>query len=104
MATTPAEHLREVAAVTARDRHLITQWRGQGEAMNETGDKIAALTDVACALEGAGVRYALIGGVAVGIHSGAPRATADVDLAVHSQAARSAVRATLEGVGFHFVG
>jgi hypothetical protein len=104
MATTPAEHLFAVAAVTARDRHLIMQWRGQGETMSETGDKIAALTDVARALESAGLRYALIGGVAVGIHSGAPRATADVDLAVHSQATRSVVRAALEGVGFHFVG
>jgi hypothetical protein len=104
MVTTPAESLFEVAAITARDRHLITQWRGQGESMSETGDKIAALTDVARALDGAGIRYALIGGVAVGIHSGAPRATADVDLAVDSRIARSAVRTALESVGFHFVG
>jgi hypothetical protein len=104
MVTTPAKQLREVAAVTARDRHLIAQSRHQGDAMNEAGDKIGALSDVARALGSAGVRYALIGGVAVGIHSGAPRATADVDLAVHSSAARSKVRAVLEGGGFVFVG
>ncbi len=72
--------------------------------MSETGDKIAALIAVARALEGADVRYALIGGVAVGIHSGAPRATADVDLAVDSRASRDVVRAALQRSGFQFVG
>jgi hypothetical protein len=42
MATTPAEYLIEVAAVTDRDRWLITQRRGEGDVMIETGDKIAA--------------------------------------------------------------
>ena len=72
--------------------------------MSETGDKIAALIAVARALEGADVRYALIGGVAVGILSGAPRATADVDLAVDSRASRDVVRAALQRAGFQFVG
>lgn len=72
--------------------------------MHETGDKIAALNDAARAFAGAAIPFALIGGVAVGIRSGAPRATADVDLAVPSHIAREAIRTALEGIGFHFVG
>ncbi|MCC6764918.1 MAG: nucleotidyl transferase AbiEii/AbiGii toxin family protein [Deltaproteobacteria bacterium] len=72
--------------------------------MQTTGDKIGALTDAARALNATGVRFALIGGVAVGIHSGAPRATADVDLAVLSVVDRAVVRTTLERAGFHLTG
>jgi hypothetical protein len=104
MATTPAEYLIEIAAVTDRDRWLITHRRGEGDVITETGDKIAALTDAARALGGAGVRFALIGGVAVGIHSGVPRATADVDVAVLSSAERGAVRMALERAGFRCIG
>ena len=58
MATTPAEYLIEIAAVTDRDRCLITH----RDVMVETGDKIAALTDAARALGGAGVRFAVANG------------------------------------------
>jgi Nucleotidyl transferase AbiEii toxin, Type IV TA system len=104
MAATAADRLLEIAAVAARDRFLINHARCEGDVMAETGDKIAALTDVARALVEAAIPFALIGGVAVGIHSGAPRATADVDLAVLSRTERSAIRTALEGVGFRFVG
>lgn len=106
MAVKPVEHLLEVAAVTARDRFLIGRMheRCEGDVMDETGDKIAALNDAARAFAGAAIPFALIGGVAVGIRSGAPRATADVDLAVPSGIARAAIRTALEGVGFLFVG
>ena len=50
------------------------------------------------------MRFALIGGVAVGIHSGVPRATADVDVAVLSSAERGAVRMALERAGFRCIG
>ena len=53
--------------------------------MEETPDKVAALLDAVRALEGAGIAHALIGGVAVGIHAGVPRATLDTDLAVTSR-------------------
>jgi hypothetical protein len=104
MATTPIERLWELSAATARDRHLIALWRGKDDAMTDSGDKIAALSDAAQALERAGIGYALIGGVAVGIHSGAPRATADVDLAVVSTTDRSTLRTTLETAGFRCTG
>jgi len=98
--TTAAERLAEIAAVTGRDRYLIARAGRKGDAMIEAGDKIATLVDAARALEQAGIGYALIGGIAVGIHSGSPRATADVDLAVVSTVARDRVRATLEHAGF----
>lgn len=72
--------------------------------MAETADKVAALRDAARALDAAGARYALIGGVAVGIHSGAPRATDDVDLALRSTDDRAAVVATFAAHGFRLVG
>jgi hypothetical protein len=43
--------------------------------MQPEPDKLAALTDTARALDASGVRCALIGGLAVGIHAGLPRAT-----------------------------
>ncbi|MBI1815937.1 MAG: hypothetical protein HYR72_13240 [Deltaproteobacteria bacterium] len=60
--------------------------------MSESGDKIAALLDTARVFEEIGVTCALIGGVAVGIHSGVPRATADTDIAVLSTADQIALR------------
>jgi hypothetical protein len=104
MRRTPAERLSEVAAVTSRDRHLIAHWQRKDDAMTESGDKIAALTDAAQALNDAAVGYALIGGVAVGIHSGAPRATADVDLAVLSTIPRTTIRDVLKAAGFRCTG
>jgi len=104
MATTAAERLDAIAAVTARDRVLIARCRGAGERMEHAGDKVAALAGAAGALSAVGVRYALIGGVAVGIHSGVARATDDVDLALHSTADRDAVIASLTSSGFRLVG
>ena len=68
--------------------------------MAETGDKVAGLTDTSRILAGLGVAHALVGGVAVGIHSGTPRATADTDVAVLSTADRSAISRALVGAGF----
>lgn len=72
--------------------------------MESAPDKLAALLDVARVLEAAGVRFALIGGVAVGIHSGVPRATIDTDLAVASTADRAALARALARSGFRLAG
>jgi hypothetical protein len=104
MATSPAQYLDQIAAVTARDRLLIARHRGEGARMEEIGDKVTALSDAARALEAVRASYALIGGVAVGIHSGAPRATADVDIAVHTAADRSVVSRSLTTFGFRLIG
>lgn len=72
--------------------------------MADTPDKVGALLDAVRALEGAAIPYALVGGVAVGIHSGVPRATADTDIAVRSTADRSRVTTTLIQAGFQHSG
>jgi hypothetical protein len=72
--------------------------------MSEAGEKVAALLDTARALTAAGIPYALIGGVAVGIHSGVPRATADTGVAVRSTADHAAIRRALLAAGFQCAG
>jgi hypothetical protein len=96
--------LEEIAAATRRDRLLIAAHRGKLLQMPEAPDKVAALLDTAKTLAAAGVRYALVGGVAVGIHTGVPRATADVDLAIPSTTDRDAVKAALAAAGFRLAG
>ena len=96
--------VEEIAAVSARDRWLIARGPKGGDVVAEAPDKVAALVDVARALGSAGIRFALVGGVAVGVHSGVPRATADTDLAVVSTVDRDLVTRVLTGAGFRFVG
>ena len=50
--------------------------------MVDDAGKVHALLDAVAVLDGADAAYALTGGVAVGLHSGVPRATLDTDLAV----------------------
>jgi hypothetical protein len=94
-----AAAIAEIASITLRDRRLIAAFRG-GEAMPDTADKLTALLATTRALEAAGVSHALIGGVAVGVHSGIPRATLDTDIAVASTADRDALEHALLKVGF----
>ena len=54
--------------------------------MDEGADKIGALGDAVRALEAIGAAHALVGGVAVGIRTGVPRATLGTDLTVRSLA------------------
>ena len=68
------------------------------------GDKARALLDATIALAAAGVPHALIGGVAVGVHSGVPRATLDTDLAVASTVPRQVVVSALTAEKFRLVG
>lgn len=67
--------------------------------MQPEPDKLAALIDTVRALDAAGLPYALIGGLAVGIHAAVPRATIDVDVAVHLGAGREAAVGALERAG-----
>jgi len=62
-------------------------------------DKLAALVHVSRALEAVGAPHALVGGVAVGVRSGIPRATMDTDFAVRSTIDRRAVVQALTGAG-----
>lgn len=72
--------------------------------MQPEPDKLGALIDTARALERAGVRYALIGGLAVVIHAGVARATIDVDVAAHSAAGRDIAVEALKKAGFEKTG
>jgi len=72
--------------------------------MEQTTDKVAALLDAAQVLDGLGAGYALIGGVAVGIHTGIPRATLDTDLAVISTLLRPAIIEAMQRAGFRIIG
>lgn len=72
--------------------------------MKPEPDKLGALIDTARALETAGVRYALIGGLAVGIHANLPRATIDVDVAAHLGAGRESAVNALERAGLKKTG
>lgn len=96
--------LETIARVSLRER-LLARHRAQGEGgMTGTEDKLAAVVDAVRALVLVRAPHALIGGVAVGIRSGIPRATLDVDLAVHSSCDRSTVRTAMTAAGFRFVG
>lgn len=93
-----------IAHVCARDLALIRAREGQGvEAVTEP-DKIGALVEAVRVLQGLGVGYALIGGVAVGIHSGVPRATLDTDFAVGSQVDRGSLVQAMLASGFRCTG
>ena len=59
--------------------------------MTPSSDQLQALLDLAEALHRAVIPYALIGAIAIGIHSDLPRATNDVDIAVATSVARSVV-------------
>lgn len=96
--------LQAIAAAGARERVLIAAIRGEEREMSDDAGQLTALADAVRALERAGADYALIGGLAVGIHSGVPRATLDVDLAVDSSADRTAVTAAMTSGGFTCVG
>jgi hypothetical protein len=94
--------LQAIARITARERMLIAAARGR--AMDESADKLAALADVIRALDRLGAPHAVVGGVAVGIRSGVPRATIDTDVAVRSTVARDAVIDTLVAAGLRVRG
>ena len=72
--------------------------------MDESPDKVAALADVVRTLTRLGASYAVVGGVAVGIRSGVPRATIDTDVAVRSTIGREHVIETFTEAGLRHTG
>jgi hypothetical protein len=89
-----------IAELSRRERGRIATARAGGENMDEAADKADALRDAVRALDQVPAACALIGGVAVGIRSGLPRATLDTDLAVVSTADRLEVVQALVQAGF----
>lgn len=92
-----ARTLERIAQATRRERLLIAAFEGR---IVEPGDQLAALIDTVRALRAASLPFALIGGMAVGIRSGVPRATDDIDIAVASSAPRSEVTLAMDDAGF----
>ena len=92
-----------IARVTAREHELIAASRGGGGTM-ESPDKVAALVEASRALAAIGAPHALVGGVAVGIRSGVPRATLDTDFAVYSTTDRASVVRALTDAGLALKG
>lgn len=90
--------LARISRLSSRERALAAAY-GTGDGSVEA-DKERAVADTAQALDAASVPYALIGGVAVGIHSGAIRATVDVDVAASTSSGREQAVSALEHAGF----
>jgi hypothetical protein len=96
--------VEDIAALTARERARVAMASRGRSAMTAEADKLGALVDVVRALDGMHASYAIVGGVAVGIRSGVPRATLDTDLAVTSTVPRASVVRALVDAGFEMRG
>lgn len=100
----PGSIVGRIQALSRRDRRLGEAFRHEEVRVEPEPEKLTALVDTARSLDAAGVPYALIGGLAVGIHSGTPRATLDVDVAASTRAGREKAVAALVGAGFETAG
>ncbi len=67
-------------------------------------DKLAAIAAAEAVFSEQGVPYALIGGLAVGIRSGVPRATLDVDFAIRTDTDLEQLTRRFQARGFQLVG
>jgi hypothetical protein len=97
--------LHTIADLARREQALAaTHARYPGGEVADVPDKVGAIEAATSAFRTANVPYALIGGVAVGIRSGVPRATLDVDFAVATAVDRDAVTGALASHGFRRTG
>jgi hypothetical protein len=96
--------LEAAAAATHREQILLARGTGYAEAVSELPDKLGAIAAAAAVFAENLVDYALIGGLAVGIRTGVPRATLDVDFAIATHADRLALTTRLLARGFRLVG
>jgi hypothetical protein len=87
-----------IERLCAREWRMIVASRGEGSAMPQP-EKTTALAEASAALDAIGAPHAVVGGVAVGLRSGVPRATMDVDIAVRSTVPRAAVIDALAAAG-----
>lgn len=97
------EALERAARASQREQIILSGRRRDGH-MSELPDKLGAVTDAVRVFEKQSLSYALIGGLAVGIHSGVPRATLDVDFAVPSNLNLDVLQSAFESARFACVG
>jgi hypothetical protein len=88
-----------IARLSAREWRFILAARDGSGDMGSVPDKAAALLEVSRALTDASIPHAVVGGVAVGVRSGVPRATLATDLAVPASVPRDLVVTTLVAAG-----
>lgn len=95
--------LEMTAAATRREQQLTMRSTATSN-MSDLPDKLGALESATAAFTAMGASYALIGGLAVGIRSGVPRATLDVDFAVPTNIDKNAVIAAFNAQSFRLTG
>jgi hypothetical protein len=95
--------LRVAAALAQREHLLLGQVR-YAAGMANLPDKFAALAAAIAVFTEQNVAYALIGGLAVGVRSGVPRATLDIDFAIATGVDRVQLGARLVERGFRLTG
>jgi hypothetical protein len=91
---------RAAIFATEREQLVTRQAFGYLAGVTSAPDKLGAIAAAREALTQSNVRYALIGGLAVGIRSGVPRATLDVDFAIESSTPLEPLLVCMEGHGF----
>jgi predicted nucleotidyltransferase len=97
-------HLHGAARATHREQLLLALQRSHVEMVMELPDKLEAIAAAARSFDDHGVAYALIGGLAVSVRAGVPRATLDVDFAIPTAVDRSQISARLTACGFTATG
>jgi hypothetical protein len=93
--------IERIASNRTQVECLISALRG-GQ-VSETGDLIAALVDLGRALDQAGIAYALIGGLAVGLYVSERRPTVGVDVAVATSIDLDRISGALEAKARRFL-
>jgi hypothetical protein len=100
----PGNDLEWAAHAAGREQELLARRLGYPRSMAALPDKLAAIRAAAAAFAAEGVPYALIGGLAVGVRSGVPRATLDVDFAIPTTVARAKMVERFLAHGFQLKG
>ncbi len=97
----PVDALHAATSATEREQLLLSLRSGYAALVF---DKLGAIRSTATVFSELNVRYALIGGLAVGIRSGVPRATLDVDFAVATSVQRAWLIANMCDQAFRLIG
>ena len=96
--------IHSIAEITRREQLLVGPGLGYRVGVQAQADKLGAIAAASAVFSEMGLAYALIGGLAVGIRSGIPRATLDVDFAIPTSVARTTLIERLTDRGFRLTG
>lgn len=96
--------LHAIAEITQREQLLIGSRLGYFVGVHAPADKLGAIAAAIAAFSDMGLAYALIGGLAVGIRSGIPRATLDVNFAIPTSVVKTTLIERLTSRRFRLTG